>query len=263
MGKFDNQVIVITGGSSGIGKATALAFAKEGAKVAIASRNIEQGKATLQELKVIGTKALFIQTDIRKEAEVENLINKTVETFGSLDYAFNNAGTLGMLGDVRDDSSENWNQIMETNLKGIWLSMKYEINQMLKQGHGAIVNNASIAGLIGSRNAGVENIKPQRNVAFYCASKHGVIGLTKSLALEYAQSGIRINAICPAGVETEMFKRLVGDSEDTKAKIAAAHPIGRISQPKEIADAVLWLCSDTASFVLGHSLVLDGGLTIQ
>lgn len=263
MTQLENKVIVITGGSSGIGKATALLFAKKGAKVGIASRRKKEAEKTIKEIQDLGTEGLFVQTDVTKENEVENFINETVQTFGKINYAFNNVGTLGILADQVDYSQDNWNQIMETNLKGIWLTMKYEIPQMLKQGGGAIVNNASIGGIVGSRNAGVKNIKPQRNVPFYCASKHGVIGLTKSLALEYAQSGIRINAICPAGVETEMFKRLIGGNEEIKAKIAAAHPIGRISKPEEIAEAVLWLCSDSSSFVIGHSLVLDGGFTIQ
>ena len=263
MKEFENKVIVITGGSAGIGRATALAFAEKGTKVVIASRREKESAETVQLVKQAGSDAMFVQTDVTKEVEVENLINKAVKTYGRLDYAFNNAGTLGIVGERLDNTEFNWNLIIDTNLKGTWLSMKYQIPQMLKQGGGTIVNNASIAGLIASRNAGVKGLTTYRNVAIYCASKHGVIGLTKALALEYARERIKINAICPAGVETDMFERLTGGDEEIKTKIANAHPIGRVSRPEEIANAVVWLCSDAASFIIGHSLVLDGGLTVQ
>ncbi|NET56185.1 MAG: SDR family oxidoreductase [Symploca sp. SIO2E6] len=263
MKEFDHKIALVTGGSSGIGRATALAFADKGAKVVIANRRVQESQETVQLVKKAGSEAIFVKTDVTKEAEVENLIVTAVETYGHLDYAFNNAGTLGILGSTVNQTEDNWNQIIDTNLKGTWLSMKYQIPQMLKQGQGAIVNNASIAGLIGSRNAGVDDVPQCRNVAFYCASKHGIIGLTKSLALEYAKSNIRINTVCPGGIETDMFERLVAGNAESKAKIAAAHPMGRVGQPEDVARAVIWLCSDGANFVTGHSLVIDGGFTVQ
>ena len=250
MKEFDNKVALVTGGSSGIGRATALAFAQKGAKILIASRRIKESEATVQLVKNAGSEAIFVKTDVTKATEVENLISKAVETYGRLDYAFNNAGTEGISGLGIDQTEENWHQIIDTNLKGVWLSMKYEIPQMLKQGGGAIVNNASVAGLIGLSNASI-----------YCASKHGVIGLTKSLALEHAKNNIRINTVCPAAIQTDMLDRAFG--EEDKAEIAQAHPIGRIGKPEEVAEAVVWLCSDAASFVTGHSLAIDGGYTIQ
>lgn len=263
MKEFENKVAVVTGGSSGIGRSTAIAFAELGAKVVIASRTEKESEETVKLVQEAGSEAVFVQTDVTKAAEVENLISQAVETYGRIDYAFNNAGTLGRLGAMVDNSESNWNLIVDTNMKGTWLSMKYQISQMLKQGEGVIVNNASISGIVGSRNAGVTDIKQCRNVAIYCASKHGVIGLTKSLALEYAKTGIRINAVCPGGIETDMLDRLVGGNSESKVKIAAAHPIGRIGRPEEVAKAVVWLCSDAASFIAGHSLVIDGGYTVQ
>ena len=248
--EFNNKIALITGGSSGIGRATAIAFAHKGAKVVIASRRAEESEETIQLVKAAGSEAIFVKTDVKKLSEVEALISKTVENYGSLDFAFNNAGIEGQLGLSIDQTEENWNNIIDTNLKGTWLSMKYQISQMLRQGSGVIVNNASIAGLKGTRNTSIYN-----------ASKHGVIGLTKSLALEYAQAGIRINAVCPGLVETEMLDRLFVGSEETKMQRLAAYPMGRAGKPKEVADAVIWLCSDAASFMTGQSLVIDGGFT--
>ena len=250
MKEFDNKVALVTGGSSGIGRATALAFAQKGAKILIASRRLKESEATVQLVKNAGSEAIFVKTDVTKATEVENLISKAVETYGRLDYAFNNAGIEGISGLGIEQTEENWHQIIDTNLKGVWLSMKYEIPQMLKQGGGAIVNNASVAGLVGLSNASI-----------YCASKHGVIGLTKSLALEHAKDQIRINSVCPGTIQTDMVDRALG--EEGKAEIAQAHPIGRIGKPEEVAEAVVWLCSDAASFVTGHSLAIDGGYTIQ
>ena len=250
MKEFDNKIALVTGGSSGIGRATALAFAQKGAKIVIASRRMKESEATVQLVKNAGSEAIFVKTDVTKATEVENLISKAVETYGRLDYAFNNAGIEGISGLGIEQTEENWHKIIDTNLKGVWLSMKYEIPQMLKQGGGTIVNNASVAGLLGLSNASI-----------YCASKHGVIGLTKSLALEHAKDKIRINTVCPAAIQTDMLDRALG--EEDKAEIAAAHPIGRIGKPEEVAEAVVWLCSDAASFVTGHSLAIDGGYTIQ
>ncbi|MEH1825331.1 MAG: SDR family oxidoreductase [Nostoc sp.] len=250
MAEFDNKVALVTGGSSGIGRDTALAFAQKGAKVIIASRRVKESKQTVEMIQATGSEAFFVQTDITQAVAVENLINQTVATYGRLDYAFNNAGTEGIIGRAIEQTEENWHQIIDTNLKGVWLSMKYQIPQMLKQGGGAIVNNASIAGLIGFAN-----------ISIYSASKHGVIGLTKSLALEHAKENIRINTVCGAGIDTDMLTRAFGDKG--KADYAAQHPIGRLAQPKELASAVVWLCSDAASFITGHSLTVDGGFTVQ
>src|SRR4028119_174427 len=187
MKEFTNKVALVTGGSSGIGRATAIAFAKKGAKVVIASRRVQESEQTVQLVKECGSEAIFLQIDVTHDTQVKNLISKTVEIYGRLDYAFNNAGTPGLLNPTIDDGEENWNHVIDTNVKGVWLSMKYEIHQMLNQGGGAIINNASIRGIIGGRQDKT-TIQAQHNSHFYCASKHAVIGLTKSLALEYAQS---------------------------------------------------------------------------
>ena len=181
-------------------------------------------------------------------------MNQTINTYSRLDYAFNNAGTEGILKPSIEQTEKNWNQVIDVNLKGVWLSMKYQIPEMLKNGGGAIVNNASRFGLVGSPNSSI-----------YCASKHGVIGLTKAVALEQATAGIRINSVCPGIIQTDMVDRVFGkdDESEAKAQIAAAHPIGRIGQPEEVANAVVWLCSDAASFITGHSLTIDGGFTVQ
>lgn len=261
MKQFTDKVVLITGGNSGIGKATALAFASCGAKVAIAGRRITEGKETVNLIEKAGSSSIFIPTDITQETEVKNLINQTVKTFGRLDYAFNNAGTPGILKVNIDDSEENWNQIINTNLKGVWLCMKYQIPEMIKNGGGAIVNNASIRGLIAANLTNELENKPQHNIHFYCTSKHAVLGLTKSLAVQYAKDNIRINAVCPGTIITPMVMSAL--SEETIKNYGNQYPIKRLGTPEEIAQAVLWLCSDSANFVIGHSLVLDGGLTIQ
>ncbi|MGK7919589.1 MAG: SDR family oxidoreductase, partial [Trichodesmium sp.] len=237
-----------------IGRATALAFAQKGAKIVIASRREKESEETVKMIKEIGSEAIFFKTDITQATEVENLVNQTINTYNRLDYAFNNAGTEGILGPSIEQTESNWNHIIDVNLKGVWLSMKYQIPEMLKNGGGAIVNNASMFGLTG-----------YANVSIYCASKHGVIGLTKAVALEQATAGIRINTVCPGVIQTDMVDRAFGKNDDSEAKaqIAAAHPIGRIGQPEEIANAVVWLCSDAASFITGHSLTIDGGYTVQ
>ncbi|HLP89819.1 MAG TPA: SDR family oxidoreductase [Nostocaceae cyanobacterium] len=250
MAEFANKVALVTGGSSGIGRATALAYAQKGAKVVVASRRIKESEETVALIQASGGEATFVQTDVSQTAEIENLINQTIAKFGRLDYAFNNAGIEGEIGLAIDQTEENWNNIIDINLKSVWLSMKYQIPQMLKQGGGAIINNASIAGLIGIPNSSI-----------YVASKHGVLGLTKSIALEHAKDNIRINAVCPAGVDTDMLTRVLG--EEGKLEFGKKHPIGRLATSEEIANTVIWLCSDSSSFITGQSIAIDGGYTIQ
>jgi NAD(P)-dependent dehydrogenase (short-subunit alcohol dehydrogenase family) len=246
--ELQNKVALITGGTSGIGRDAAVLFAKAGAKVAVTGRREAEGKETVALVRAAGGDALFIRSDVAKAADVQSMVEKTVEKFGRLDVAFNNAGIEGKWLPIIDQSEEDWDAVIDINLKGVWLCLKHEIRQMLKQGGGgAIVNMASIAGFIGSPGA-----------AIYSASKHGVMGLTKAAAIEYAASGIRINVVCPAVIETAMAERAFGDPEITK-KILAFHPIGRFGKPMEIAEAVLWMLSNRASFMTGQSLVLDGG----
>jgi len=245
---FAGKVGIVTGGTSGIGRDAAILFAKEGAKVVVAGRRDVEGSETLGLVRKGGGDGLFVKTDVSKAAEVRALVDKTAEKFGRLDFAFNNAGIEGKWIPIAEQSEEDWDQTIDINLKGVWLCMKYEIQQMLKQGKGgAIVNMSSIAGLMGSAGA-----------ATYCASKHGVMGLTKSGALETARAGIRINAICPAVIETPMGERLFGEPEMRKYA-TSLHPLGRFGTPMEVAEAVVWMCSEHASFMTGQWIVLDGG----
>jgi NAD(P)-dependent dehydrogenase (short-subunit alcohol dehydrogenase family) len=246
--ELQGKVGIVTGGTSGIGRAAAVLFAKAGAKVVVAGRREEQGKETINLVRAAGGDALFVKTDVSRAAEVKALVQKTVEKFGRLDVAFNNAGIEGHWIPITEQSEEDWDRVIDINLKGTWLCLKYEIQQMLKQGSGgAIVNMASVAGFIGSAG-----------VATYCASKHGVMGLTKAAALETARSGIRINVVCPAVIETPMGERAFGAPEMKKFALGL-HPMGRFGKPMEISEAVVWMCSDRASFMTGQSLVLDGG----
>lgn len=249
---LENKVALITGGGSGIGKATAILFAKEGALVFVANRNKKNGEETVNLINKSGGKAFFIKTDISKKIDVENLINKIVNKFERLDCAFNCAGIDGKKASVIDCEEEDWDEVININLKGTFLLMKYEIKQMLKQGYGSIVNMSSICGTI---------VRPNR--CAYNSSRFGVNGLTKTAALEYGSKGIKINAVAPASIRTDIFYRST-DNDIKKQKIyASAHPIGRIGEPEEVAEAVLWLCSDKSSFILGHVLMIDGGFTIQ
>lgn len=247
--KFADKIALITGGSSGIGRATALAFAREGAKVVVASRGVEGGEETVRLIKDIGGEAFFVKTDVAKASEVEALVNKVIETYGRLDIAFNNAGVEGLVKPVIEQTEADFDLVMDINVKGVWLSMKYQIPQMLKQGGGAIVNTSSVLGLVGSAG-----ISP------YVASKHAVLGLTKTAALEYAKSNIRVNAVAPGAIETERLNRFTDGNSEAMAEY---HPLGRIGKPEEIAEAVVWLCSDAASFITGHTLTVDGGFTVQ
>jgi NAD(P)-dependent dehydrogenase (short-subunit alcohol dehydrogenase family) len=246
--ELEGKVGLVTGGTSGIGRDTAVLFAKAGAKVVVAGRREKEGNETIDLIRAAGGDGLFVKTDVAKASEVETLVKKVVEKFGRLDVAFNNAGIEGVWTSIVNESEEDWDRTFDINLKGVWLCLKYEIRQMLKQkGGGAIVNMASVAGMIGLAGA-----------AAYCASKHGVIGLTKSVALETARTGIRINTVCPAVVETPMADRLYSAPQVNKF-VLGLHPVGRFGKPMEIAEAVLWMCSDRASFMTGQSLVLDGG----
>ena len=246
--ELQNKVAVVTGGTSGIGRDTAVLFAKEGAKVVVAGRRQAEGEETVDLIRAASGDGIFVQTDVSKTADVQSLVQKTVERFGSLDIGFNNAGIEGNWIPIAEQPEEDFDRTIAINLKGVWLCLKYEIQQILKQGTGgAIVNMSSVAGFIGSAGA-----------ATYCATKHGVIGLTKGAALETATKGIRVNAICPAVIETPMGERLFGAPEAKKFSLGL-HPIGRFGQPMEVAEAVLWMCSDRASFMTGQSLVLDGG----
>lgn len=247
---FRNKVVVVTGGSSGIGKATALSFAQKGAKVVVVDW-IENNETTSL-LKKTGEKFLFIKCDVSKESEVKAMVEKTIETFGRLDYAFNNAGIEGKSAPTQDCTEENWDKVIGINLKGIWLCMKYEIPEVLKQGKGAIVNCASVAGLVGFAG-----------LPAYVASKHAVIGLTKTAALENAKLGIRINAVCPGIIATPMIDRLIKNDKEVEKQFVSLEPVGRFGQPQEIANAVMWLCSDQASFVTGHAMAVDGGFVTQ
>jgi NAD(P)-dependent dehydrogenase (short-subunit alcohol dehydrogenase family) len=246
--ELEGKVGLVTGGTSGIGREAAVLFAKAGAKVVVAGRREAEGNETIERVRAAGGDGLFVKSDVSKAAEVETLIQKVVERFGRLDVAFNNAGIEGVWVPIIRQTEEDWDRTIDINLKGVWLCLKYEIRQMLKQGgSGAIVNMASVTGLVGSAGA-----------AAYSASKHGVIGLTKSAALETAKAGIRINAVCPAVIETPMGERLFGAPAVHKY-VVGCHPIGRFGRPTEIAEAVVWMCSDRASFMTGQSLVLDGG----
>lgn len=251
MASLTGKVAIVTGGSSGIGRATAIAFAREGAKVAIASRREEEGEETVRLVKEAGSDGFFVKTDVAKAADVSAMVEKTVQHYGRLDYAFNNAGIEEAPTSLVEQTEETFDRIVNINIKGVWLSMKYQIPQMLKNGGGVIVNTSSVGGLIGVPG-----------VPIYVASKHAVLGLTKSAALEYAKQGIRINAVSPGAIETEMFDRFADDPQ-MRGQMAAAHPVGRVGKAEEIASAVLWLCSDGASFVTGQTLTVDGGFTAQ
>lgn len=252
--RLEGKVALVTGGGSGIGRSTALAFAEEGAKVVIADIVVAGGEETVQMIKETGGQAIFVKTDVTRADEVEALVEKAVETYGRLDFAFNNAGIDGEVASITTCSEENWDRVININLKGVWLCMKYEIPQMLKQGGGAIVNTASMAGLVGLEGG---------SLAAYVASKHGVVGLTKAAALECAQAGIRVNAVCPGVIYTPLVKQLMDAYPDMEPVVIRQHPMGRLGKPEEIAQAAVWLCSDAASFVTGHPLAVDGGVVAQ
>ena len=245
---FDGKVALVTGGNSGIGRASALAFARHGASVVIAARRVDRGEAVATEIRESGGEAIFVPTDVSVSEDIQQVVATSVSTFGRLDFAFNNAGTLPTQAPMHEVDEATWDRVMAVKLKGVWLCMKYEIEQMLNQGGGVIVNDSSAGGLRGTRNWSP-----------YGASKHGVIGLTKSAALEYVQQGIRVNVVCPGFVDTEMTQSFYGGIAG-RDEISSGQPAGRHGDPDEVAEAVVWLCSDAASFVNGVSLPVDGGV---
>lgn len=245
-----DKVVLITGGTSGIGRATALAFVREGAKVAISGRRTAEGEQTVALLKSYNGEAFFMQTDVTNAIQVEAFVNRAIDVYGRLDCCFNNAGIESKSAPLVEQSEEDFDQVIAINLKGVFLAMKYEIPVLTRQGGGSIVNMSSVGGLVGFANS-----------APYNASKHGVMGLTKVAALENAKAGVRVNAVSPGSILTPMVERLTDKSQEVNEQIAAMHPIGRQGTPEEVAEAVVWLCSDKASFVTGQSLTIDGGLT--
>ena len=251
-GRLEGKVALVTGAGSGIGRASAKAVAREGAKVVVADVAVEGGEETARMVRSGGGEATFVRTDVSQAAEVEALVETAVRTYGRLDCAHNNAGILGRMVATADCPEEDWDRILAVNVKGVWLCMRYEVPQILKQGGGAIVNTSSTAGLTAFQN-----------FPAYVASKHGVSGITKAAALDYARAGIRVNAVCPGFIHTPMVQPFMTGSPEVEKQFLAALPIGRIGEPEEVAEAVVWLCSDAASYVTGHMLVVDGGLTAQ
>lgn len=251
-GTMEGKVALVTGGGSGIGRATALAFARDGAKVVVSDVVPEGGKETVRLIEAAGGMAFFMEADVSSAADAQAMVRTAEEQYGRLDYAFNNAGIEGAQAPTAEVTEDNWDRVISINLKGTWLCMKYEIPVMLKQGGGAIVNTASVAGLVGFPN-----------IAPYTASKGGVVQLTKAAALDYAKQGIRINAVCPGVIRTPMVERFLGGSAEAEAQFTAMEPVGRMGTPEEIAEAVVWLCSDAASFVTGHAMAVDGGFVAQ
>jgi len=249
---FESKVALVTGAASGLGLAAAKAFAEAGAAVALADWNGQAARSAAESLTARGHQALAIQCDVADDAQVEAMVEQTVATFGRLDAAYNNAGVQNVLADAADATREDFDRVMAINLRGVWSSMKFELRHMRKQGSGAIVNCSSIGGLVGGARRGT-----------YQAAKHGVLGLTKSAAIEYASQGIRINAVCPGIIDTPMVAGMLTTQADALGEMLKEVPIGRLGRAEEIANAVLWLCSPAASFVIGHALAVDGGFTIR
>jgi NAD(P)-dependent dehydrogenase (short-subunit alcohol dehydrogenase family) len=249
---YKGKVAFITGGANGIGRATALAFGRDGASVVVADVSEEGNRETARMIEELDGRALAVRCDVSRAEEVKAALDKTLATFGRLDFAFNNAGVEQRNAATAEIAEDEWDRIANINLRGVFLCMKYEIPLLLKQGGGAIVNTSSGAGVIGIKGG-----------AAYTAAKHGVIGLTRSAALDYAAQNIRVNTVAPGYIDTPMMHRFTGGTAEGRGKVVAEEPIGRMGKPEEVAAAVLWLCSDAARFVIGHTLVVDGGQTVQ
>lgn len=248
-GAMTGKVVLVTGGSSGIGRATAIEFAKQGAKVVVAARRESEGEETVHQIKAVGSEGLFVRTDVTNRADIEALVNMTLETYGRLDCAFNNAG-FGKASPLVELSEEGWDSEISVNLKAVWLCLKYQIPAILRTGGGAIVNVASQGG-------GVIGVP---NFASYTAAKGGVVSLTRTAAMEYAGQGIRLNAVSPGLILTDLLSEV---PQDTFRQMESSIPLKRGGKPEEVATAVVWLCSDGASYITGQNLVIDGGYTVQ
>ena len=252
VGLLEGKSALITGGGGGIGRATALAFAREGARVAVADVAVDAAHETVARINAAGGQAIALSGEVTRDADVRAMVEEVVRTYGRLDCAFNNAGIEGKMADTAEYPEEVFDRIMAINLKGVWLCMKYEIPQMLKIGGGAIVNTASGAGLVGVAQ-----------LSAYNASKHGVVGLTKTAALEFAQKNIHVNCVCPGLINTPMVARMIDSGGMNEQEFLAAEPVGRMGRPEEIGEGVVWLLSEAASFVTGHSMSIDGGFVAQ
>jgi NAD(P)-dependent dehydrogenase (short-subunit alcohol dehydrogenase family) len=251
--QFAGKVAFVTGAGSGIGRAAALAFAREGASVVVADVSEPGSQKTVRLVEELGGQAIAVRCDVTRSDDIKAGLAKTIETFGRLDFAFNNAGIEPKnAAPTADYDEDEWDRIIDINLRGVFLCMKHEIPLILKQGGGAIVNTSSGAGVIGIKGSPA-----------YTAAKHGLLGLTKAAALDYAPQNIRINSVCPGYIETPMMDRFTGGTPEGRAKVVGEEPIGRMGKPEEIAAAVIWLCSDAAAFMIGHAMVIDGGQTIQ
>ena len=246
--QFDGKVALVTGGSAGIGKATALQFARQGARVVIAARRVDAGEQTVSEIRDAGGEAIFVRTDVSRTEDVKNMVDTAVSTYGRLDYAFNSAGIVLDRGRTHEHTLEDWDETIGINLKGLWLCVKYEVVVMLEQGGGAIVNDASTSGLVG----GMDRMA-------YRVSKAGVIMISRTAAMEYARQGIRVNCVCPGAIHTATFDRMIAGDPGLLERASAQEEMGRVGQPEEVAECVVWLCSDAASFVNGHAMPIDGG----
>lgn len=251
MKRLEGKNILVTGGTSGIGKASAIKLAEQGGNIIITGRNEEKGELIKKEISAFGVKSQYIKCDVTDKKQVENLFAVAISEFKSIDCLFNNAGIEGELAHFADSTEENWDHVLNTNLKSIWYCMKYAITHMLANGKGNIINMSSTSGLIGNGFG----------MSAYATSKFAIIGLTKSVALEYAKKNIRVNAVCPAFVETPMIDAICHENPKLKRKFEACQPIGRMAKPEEIANAIIYLCSDESLFITGNSFVIDGGLT--
>lgn len=249
---FTGKVAFVTGAANGIGRAAALAFAREGARVVVADVSEQGSQETVRMIEDAGGRALAVRCNVTRAEDVKVALEKTIETFGRLDFAFNNAGVEQPITPVADLTEAEWERIIDIDLRGVFLCMKHEIPLMLKQGGGTIVNTSS--------GAGVKGIAGQ---AAYCAAKFDIVGLTKAAALDYAKSNIRVSAVCPGIIETPMMDRFSGGTPEGRERVIAQEPVGRMGKPEEIAAAAVWLCSDAAAFVIGHAMVIDGGQTVQ